>query len=124
MPYSDVTDRRWSSKTVRYIIHRIGPSTITSANRPTQDFVMSYRIASRDETVSVPAGTFEDCLLVEGEATLTMFADPLTGYQDVPIKTREWYAPGVGLVKLERSEVLDTRIYKGGSYLFELVEYL
>jgi hypothetical protein len=90
-------------------------------NNPLKSFVMSYRIAAEDETVVVPAGKFEHCLLVEGMATLTLFADPLTGYQDVSIKTREWYAPGVGLVKLERTEPLDTRVYKGGSYLFELV---
>ena len=84
---------------------------------------MSYRVASRDETVIVPAGKFEHCLLVEGDAKLTMFADPMTGYTDVPITTREWYAPGVGLVKLERTEPLDSSVFKGGSYVFELVGF-
>ena len=119
LPYSDDGERRWSSTTGTYVIHRAGPSTITTD--PVPDFLMSYRVVSRDETVVVPAGKFEDCLLVEGVATLKVFADPHVGYMDVPVKTREWYAPGVGLVKLERSEVLDTRIYKGGSYLFELI---
>ena len=84
---------------------------------------MSYRVASRDETVIVPAGKFEHCLLVEGEAKLTVFADPMTGYMDVPTTTREWYAPGVGLVKLERSEPLDSSVFKRGSYIFELVGF-
>lgn len=122
LPYLGDADRSWSSTTTSYVIHRIGPSTISSAN-PIKNFVMSYRIASRDETVTVPAGRFEHCLLVEGEATLTMFADPLTGYEDVSIRTREWYAPGVGLVKLERTEPLNTRIFKGGSYVFELLRF-
>lgn len=82
---------------------------------------MNYRIASQDETVVVPAGKFEHCLLVEGDATLTMFADPMTGYTDIPVKTREWYAPGVGMVKLERTEPLETSVYKGGRYVFELI---
>lgn len=118
-PYHDNTERRWSSTTTAYIIHMVGPSTISSANA-VKDFVMHYQIVSQDETVNVPAGKFEHCLLIEGDATLTMFTDPLIGYQDIPIKTREWYAPGVGLVKLERSETLDTRIFKGGKYLLEL----
>lgn len=119
---TDDSDRRWSSTTTSYVINMVGPSTIVSANA-IQDFVMNYRIVSRDETVEVAAGKFENCLLVEGDATLTMFADPLTGYQDIPIKTREWYAPGVGLVKLERTEPLDARVFKGGRYVFELVEF-
>lgn len=119
LPYFDDAERRWSSTTTSYVIHMVSASTITSANT-IKDFMMSYQIVSRNETVSVPAGKFENCLLVEGDATLTMFADPLIGYQDIPIKTREWYAPGVGLVKLERTEPLDTRVFKGGKYLIEL----
>lgn len=122
LPYTSDTDRRWSSSTTSYVIHMTGPSTISNAN-PNRDFVMSYRVASRNETVIVPAGKFENCLLVEGDATLTMFADPMTGYTDVPIKTREWYAPRVGLVKLERSEPLDSSVFKGGSYTLELISY-
>lgn len=119
-PYLDSAERRWSSTTTSYVIHRVGPSTMVNAN-PTKDFVMHYRVAAKDETVVVPAGTFKHCLLVEGEAKLTIFADPLTGYTEVPVTTREWYAPGVGLVKLERTEPLNTSVYKGGVYLFELI---
>jgi hypothetical protein len=122
LPYSKDADRRWASSTTSYVIHMTGPSTISNAN-PNRDFVMSYQVVSRDETVIVPAGKFENCLLVEGDAKLTMFADPMTGYTDVPITTREWYAPGVGLVKLERSEPLNSSVFKGGSYVFELIGF-
>lgn len=121
LPYRGDAERRWSARTISYVIHRIGPSTVTSVNNPLQSFVMNYRVVADGETVEVPAGRFEDCLLVVGEATLKMFTDPLTGFEDVPIMTREWYAPGVGLVKLERVEPLETRVYQGGRYLFELV---
>ncbi|MEZ5536354.1 MAG: hypothetical protein R3F02_12105 [Thiolinea sp.] len=123
LPYLKAAERTWASKTVSYVIRRIGPSTVTSVNNPIPGFVMNYRVAAEDETVEVPAGRFEHCLLVEGTAKLTMFTDPLTGYEDVPVTTREWYAPGVGLVKLERVEPLETRVYQGGSYLFELVGF-
>jgi len=121
LPHAQVMDLHWSSTTTSYVIYRAEPSTITT--EPHENIVMSYRISSENTTVSVPAGKFENCLLIEGEATLTLFADPLLGYIDVPIKTREWYAPGVGLIKLERSELLDTRIYKGGVYTLELVSF-
>lgn len=123
LPYTGSTERRWSVQTVSYVIQRTGPSTVTSVNNPIQGFVMNYRVVTEEATVEVPAGRFEDCLLVEGEATLTLFADPLTGYEDVLITAREWYAPGVGLVKLERAEPLETRVYQGGRYLFELVGF-
>jgi len=123
LPFLGDAEREWSSKTVSYVIRRSGPSTITTEERPPQEFIMNYSVVSQNETVMVPAGRFKNCLLVEGLATLTMFADPLTGFVDIPIRTREWYAPGVGLVKLERSEPLKTRVYLGGSYLFELVGF-
>jgi len=122
LPYLGSSERNWSSTTNSYVIHRIGPSTVTNT-KPTKDFVMHYRVVSQSETVVVPAGRLENCLLIEGKATLTIFADPLTGYQEVPITTREWYAGGVGLVKLERTEPLDTRVYQGGRYVFELIEF-
>ncbi len=123
IPYLDFPNTQWSASTTHYIIKRTGPSTISSANDTIEDFVMNYHVASIDETVEVPAGRFENCILVEGDATLTLFADPYTGFEDIPIKTREWYAPGIGLVKLERTEPLDTRVYKGGSYTFELTNF-
>lgn len=123
IPFDDL-ERNWSSKTASYIIRRIAPSTITSVERPTNNyFRMHYRVAASNIAVSVPAGNFDNCLLVEGEAKMTIFADPLTGYEDVVVKTKEWYAPGVGLVKLERTEPLKTRVFEGGSVLFELLEF-
>ena len=121
LPYLADADRQWSATTNSYVIHRVGPSTVTT--KPAEDFMMSYRIDAKNETVSVPAGTFKNCLLVVGEAKLTIFADPMSGFTEIPITTREWYAPGIGLVKLERAEPMNTSIYKGGTYLFELLKF-
>ena len=68
------------------------------------------------ETVDTPAGTFEDCLIIEYkmDATIetepdlpeakTMFADAYSG-----TLTTLWLAPNVGIVKvLQESEVNDT----------------
>lgn len=63
----------------------------------------------REETVRVPAGTFRAWKLMtvtkRGEDTATV---------------RTWYAPGVGVVKIEREEIRDGQKREGGS---ELVSY-
>ena len=58
-----------------------------------------------------------------GQAELTLFTDPVRGFNKVPVTTTEWYCRGVGLVKLERVESLATMFYTGGKVVMELVEY-
>ena len=52
-----------------------------------------------------------------------MYVDPRLGYQDILLTQKEWYAPGVGLVKLIREEPLDLPMFKGGSIMMELEKY-
>ena len=66
---------------------------------------MSYRIASLSSTVTVPAGSFENCIKVIAEGILGIYTDAMHGEREVPITTEEWYAPGVGLVKQVRYEL-------------------
>lgn len=87
------------------------------------DLVMHYSIVSDRAQVSVPAGRFTDCLLVRGEGILRIYADAVAGVSEVPVSSLEWYAPGVGLVKLERREELDTTQIIGGTARLELVRY-
>jgi len=56
------------------------------------------RIKSVSETVTVPAGTFRDCLVVEYESVTT--GD--TG--NIRYRSTSYYAPDVGLVKLEHEQ--------------------
>jgi len=84
-------------------------------------FLMTYQIAALKETVSVPAGTFKDCIKVVGTADLSLYLDGKQGFVSVPITTEEWYAPGVGLVKMTREEKLEADTMEGGSYTMELV---
>ena len=86
-------------------------------------FLMTYEIEAMHETVSVAAGTFKDCIKVVGTADLSLYLDGKTGFASVPITTQEWYAPGVGLVKLVRDEKVNAGFYKGGTYSLELTRY-
>ncbi len=111
----------WTSDTHPYLITRTGPGRIDYTRlRQAQ---MSYTITATDAAVTVPAGHFYDCLLVEGEAEVSIYGDAVHGTVQVPLLTREWYAPGVGLVKMERREVLDLAMVQGGVWRMELTAF-
>ena len=111
----------WDHETHPYVLRRLHPyeESLTGSLR----FRMAYEITAVDETVEVPAGRFEHCLRVDGDARLTLYADGRTGYQDIEIDTAEWYAPGVGLVKLVREEPLAGEVFAGGRVVFELERF-
>lgn len=115
-------NRSWSSLTKAYTITRTGPNAELASENDTR-FNMVYEVAEQGVEVTVPAGTFKNCLLVLGRAKISIYADPRIGFVEVDITTREWYAPGVGLVRLVREEPLKTFIFSGGSYTFELADF-
>lgn len=122
LPIAQAKGKTWSAISQPYLIERVfeGQDVMTA---DALQFPMTYSVLSLDETVELPAGTFNHCVLVEGQTDLSLYADARTGNSIVPITTREWYAPGVGLVKLEREEPLDTDVYKGGKIVIELVKF-
>lgn len=75
---------------------------------------------SRGIDVDVPAGRFRDCIVVEASGLplnegVRTAVRPLGRYS-----FKDWYAPGVGLV---RSESHNDRVPDGPELAFELVEY-
>jgi hypothetical protein len=109
----------WYSLTRPYVLRRINPYEETLSRGSA--LKMAYQITATDAVADVPAGRFDNCLLVEGEANLTLYADGREGYKEILINTREWYAPGFGLVKLVREEPMDGTVFTGGRMVFELV---
>lgn len=122
LPIAQAKGKTWSLITQAYLIERVfeGQDVMTA---DMLQFPMTYSVLSVDESVEVAAGRFSHCILVEGQADLSLYADARKGNSIVPITTREWYAPGVGLVKLEREEPLDTEVYKGGKITMELLRF-
>ncbi|MBT2971587.1 MAG: hypothetical protein KME56_16420 [Candidatus Thiodiazotropha sp. (ex Ctena orbiculata)] len=108
----------WSNPTYPFVLRRVYPyeERLTRG----MNLKMTYQIASENDTVVVPAGRFDNCLRVEGEANLTLYADAKSGYEEILINTTEWYAPGVGLVKLLREEPLVNEVFAGGNLVYEL----
>ena len=58
--------------------------------------------------------TNRPCLRVVGQARLNLYTDPVNGFTDVPLISREWYCKGLGLVKLEREEKVPAGFMTGG----------
>ena len=119
LPIPKKTGKSWSVLTQSYTLHRVIPN-YEPPYENVAHFYMTYSMLRLDAEVTVPAGHFKHCLLVEGQAQVDQFAGANEGTGEIEITTREWYAPGVGLVKLERLEPLDGSVFKGGSIVMEL----
>lgn len=111
----------WSTPTVPYTV--LKKNEYPREIKYSKPILMTYTVESTDEQVVVPAGTFEHCARVQGQATLTLYTDPVNGFTKIPVTTNEWYCPGVGLTKLERMEKLATEFFSGGSVQMALVRY-
>ncbi len=112
-------DIKWQVNTHPYVLKRLMPQI--ESLKKSFTLPMLYTITSTNETITVPAGKFERCVKVVGSADLELFVNPLRGYVIVPFTSEEWYAPGVGLVKMTRQEELQADTMEGGSFTMELV---
>lgn len=95
----------------------------TEMNASIKPFDLLYEVAGLNETVETPAGKFEKCVKLEAFGRMTVYADPRTGYKEVDVVHREWYAPGVGLVKLEREEPVELSVIQGGKLSMALTQF-
>ena len=84
---------------------------------------MRYAIEANDDKVSVPAGDFTHCLRVHGTGFLTILVDRGYHRADIQVDEIDWYAPGVGLVKSQRTEASQSYFLKTGTYLLELQHF-
>jgi len=114
-----VVGSSWQADTTAYLLLRSNefPREIRHVH---PHILMSYQIAATGVELATPAGRFKDCLLVNGLATLRLYADPATGWRDQPLRSKEWYCPGVGLARLERSEPAHGGFLTGGERVLEL----
>lgn len=81
---------------------------------------VTYTIELKVDVVRVPAGTFRDCLRIHGTAASVRDLGERIGNAEVRVDTTEWFAPGVGLVKMVRKEDLHPESFASGSMAIEL----
>lgn len=115
-------DTSWTSPTTAYLLqrHNQTPKRVSATHG---SFPMNYRIDAVNVEITTPAGEFSDCLRVEGRAGIRLYVDAALAWRDVPLVTREWYCPQMGLVKLEREEPTPSRFMKGGIFTMELLAW-
>lgn len=95
----------WPVDSKTYLMRRqeIGPAAVIMV--PIKAAVeITYTVEAKDDVVKVPAGTFHDCLRVHGKGTGTGNMGERIGDMDITVEATEWFAPGVGLVKMTRKE--------------------
>ncbi len=116
-PYTVGT--QWQVLTTAYVLQRRSevPKEIRRTHKP---FPMTYTIEAIDDKVTVPAGSFDKCLRVGGQAAVRVYVDAQFAWRDIPLITREWYCPGLGLVKMERDEPSPSRFMIGGTVAMTL----
>jgi hypothetical protein len=110
---------QWQASTTAYLLMRRNdfPREIRHTH---PDVPMTYQIEAVDQTLDTLAGRFDRCLRVRGTASVRVYADPASGWRDLPLTTLEWYCAGVGLVRLERSEPAGSSFLSGGTRALEL----
>ncbi|MDX9777559.1 MAG: hypothetical protein RBT43_02225 [bacterium] len=85
-------------------------------------YTMSYLVESKKETVTVPAGTFENCLLIKGSGLAQKDKGAL-GVIKISVSEDSWYAPGVGLVKSVRKESGNHVLVGSSEKIIQLLSY-
>lgn len=105
--------QEWTGPTVPYLILRRNehPREL----RYTHKVQMTWRIESVNETLKLADGSeHRRCLKLVGRAFLNLYTDPVNGFSDVPLISREWYCQGKGLVRFEREEKVPPGFMTGG----------
>lgn len=123
MPVPPQQGQWWEIDTRPYILERIAPFRERFFLDDSKRINLRMEIAALDDVVEVPAGRYTEVMRVEGSGLLHVLADARIGASEVPVTHTEWYAPGVGLIKLERRETLDTIHIQGGNITMELVAF-
>jgi hypothetical protein len=77
-----------------------------------EDIVLDTRIVNLNDIIEVPAGVFKNCMLLESTASVTV-KERTRGIKRIIFEQKEWYAPGVGMVKKMRKEYSVPEKYHG-----------
>jgi hypothetical protein len=117
-PYQVGTE--WATPTVPFVLQR--KNEYPRELKHSHSALMTWRIESISETVKTAQGqTFSPCMKVVGEGHLNLYTDPVNGFSDVPLISREWYCQNVGLVKFEREERVPSGFIMGGMVSAEVL---
>jgi hypothetical protein len=91
------------------------PKTVSVLRRCTIDMI--------DDVVTVPAGTFKNCVRVRCAGSALVPVES-RGVAEVSVETYSWYAPGVGRVRWTTRETSNNaRFGRGGEFSVDLASF-
>lgn len=112
----------WEQTTITKLLKKTGPSQKTVLE-VIVEIPLEVNVESLGETVVVAAGRFEKCLKITMSGSIFKNAGDYIGLTLINVEQTNWYAPGVGLVKMERLETTQRKVLDKGSLLIELAEF-
>ena len=99
----------WSAGSRLYLFL---PKTLEGArDNISGNLELDYTITSLADSVDVPAGYFPRCLRIDAIGFLDLPNRLMLGIRTIKVEQSQWYAPGVGLVKMTRREYAIPNLY-------------
>lgn len=113
---------KWEANSQTRLLKKTGPPQKTEF-RIVARVPLEVTVDSLSDTVRVPAGIFSNCLKIRMTGSMMKDAGNYVGMTLINVEETRWYAPGIGLVKLERLETTQSDALDRGSLLVELADY-
>ncbi len=115
-------DTKWEQSTITKLLKKTGPPQRTEF-KIIAKVPLEAKIESLDEIVDVPAGRFEKCMKISMSGSSFKDAGNYVGLTLVNVEQTNWYAPGIGLVKMERIETTKSNALDKGTLSIVLAEF-
>lgn len=112
----------WTYKSLTHLLQKTGPPQKT-VFRITAEIPLEIKIESLNDSITVPAGRFDNCLKISMGGFEFINAGNYIGLTMVSVEQTNWYAPGIGLVKMERFETTKRKALDKGTLLVELAKF-
>lgn len=119
IPAEPILGSTWQQPTITRVLEKTGPPQVTLFRIQAQ-LPVTYKVAAVSDVVTVPAGRFARCLRIEGEGSLSTNVGNYIGTTSISLRSTDWYAPGVGLVKSELTESTSSDALNHGALTIEL----
>ena len=112
-------EQKWRGHTRSQVLIKTGPPQKTEFRITARVPVVSV-IQSTNEKITVPAGTFENCIKVHLSGSTFHNAGNYVGNTVVKVREDRWYCPGAGLVRSVRDEATTNSARDKGRLMLEL----
>lgn len=110
---------QWQQVSYTRLLENTGPPWETLF-RIVQPVEMRFQVDALDGAVTVPAGSFNNCLKISGFGETNVNVGNYIGRTVISVQVEHWYAKGVGLVKSVRKETTTADAINLGTLTLEL----